>query len=95
LRALFADPGVDAAVVVLTSIADPDAIRVAQEVVEGHCSAKPLVISWLFPVDLARAGHQVLTRNGLTVFDEPTHAVRALGALAHRGRADDVTSDTE
>lgn len=81
LEALGADDAVDAIVVALTSVADPDAVRVAQEVLDGRPAGTPTLVTWLLAPPLAREGRRLLGEAGTVVFDEPADAVEALAAL--------------
>jgi acyl-CoA synthetase (NDP forming) len=81
LSALLDDRSVDAVVIVITSIADPDAERVATEILEAIDKRKPVTVAWLLADSLARRGRRLLTKGGVTVFDDPADALEALKVI--------------
>lgn len=81
LSILLQDPAVDGVVVIVTSIADPDADRVAGEITEALDGTKPVTVAWLLAEPLCTSGRQRLVAAGLTVFDDPADAVEALACV--------------
>jgi acyl-CoA synthetase (NDP forming) len=78
LALLLASDEVDAAVVMITTVADPMAEQLASEVAaQAAASDKPLVVSWTIAPELAPEGLRILREAGVPVFDDPARAVRA------------------
>jgi acetate---CoA ligase (ADP-forming) len=87
LEILGEEPEVDAIVLMLTTLADPLAESVAEQIariVRGL--SKPVVVSWLIDRSLAGRGMGRLTDARIPLYDTPERAVRGLSALAEWAR---------
>jgi acetate---CoA ligase (ADP-forming) len=83
LRILADEPEVDAIILMLTTLADPLAETVADQLAEtARGLAKPVLVSWLVARPLAAKGMARLTEARLPLYDTPERAVHALAALA-------------
>jgi acyl-CoA synthetase (NDP forming) len=73
---------VDAVVVMLTTIADPQAVQIADQVVEAtRTHDAPVLVCWTITQELAPDGLAVLAAAGIPVFTDPAHALRAAAAV--------------
>jgi acyl-CoA synthetase (NDP forming) len=82
LQILLEEPEVDAIVLMLTTLTDPLAERVADHIVatvRGH--AKPVLVSWLVSPSLAGRGMGRLAEAKIPLYDTPERAVHGLAAL--------------
>ncbi len=82
VRAVLADDGIHAGLLLVTMAAEPRASFYGREI--GALAdevGKPLVVTWAGPLSLARLGHPMLTAAHVPVFESVRGAVRALRAL--------------
>jgi acyl-CoA synthetase (NDP forming) len=83
LQVLGEEPEVDAIVLMLTTLADPLADSVAEQIVTTvRGLSKPVLVSWIIAPSLAARGMARLTEARIPLYDTPERAVRALAALA-------------
>lgn len=79
LEVVAEEKGLDAIVVVLTFVRDP---QLAQAIIDTHrATAKPVLVVWTASRDEAPEAQDHLTRQGVPVFDAPPRVLSALCAL--------------
>jgi acyl-CoA synthetase (NDP forming) len=77
-------PGIDAIVLLATTIADPQATQIAGELAPMiERSPRPVIVIWTIAPELAQGGLARLREAGVVVFTEPDPAISALAAVAH------------
>jgi acyl-CoA synthetase (NDP forming) len=82
LEPVASSGAVDAVLVVITAIADPQADDVARPVARVAASVDvPVIVVWTIDPGLASGGLAILRERGVPVFAAPEPPVRALGAL--------------
>ena len=85
LRVLLASERLDAVLVVLTAVAEPQASRVAEDVAATLADAKkPVVVAWTIARRLAAGGMATLEAAGAPLVPAIERAVAALAAVAPR-----------
>jgi acyl-CoA synthetase (NDP forming) len=83
LQILAEEPAIDAVLLMLTTLADPLAEKVAEQLVATvRGQSKPVLVSWIIAQSLAARGMARLTEARIPLYDTPERAVRALAALA-------------
>ncbi len=83
LAILAEEPGIDAILVMLTTLADPLAEEIAGDVAAAvRGLAKPVLVGWIITPSLARKGMARLIQARIPLYDSPERAVFALAALA-------------
>jgi acyl-CoA synthetase (NDP forming) len=83
LQILAEEPAIDAVLLMLTTLADPLAEKVAEQLVATvRGQSKPVLVSWIIAHSLAARGMARLTEARIPLYDTPERAVRALAALA-------------
>ena len=83
LGILAGEPGIDAIVLMLTTLIDPLAEAVIDQVVAtAKGLTKPVLVSWLVAPALATRGMARLIEARIPLYDTPERAVNALAALA-------------
>ncbi|PYM61305.1 MAG: hypothetical protein DMD79_13110 [Candidatus Rokuibacteriota bacterium] len=83
LGILAEEPGIDAILLMLTTLTDPLAEAVMEQVVARvQGLAKPVLVSWLVAPSLATRGMARLIEARIPLYDTPERAVNALAALA-------------
>ena len=83
LSILAEEPGIDAILLMLTTLADPLADQVAADIVAAAQGvSKPLLVGWIITPSLARKGMARLTEARIPLYDSPERVVFALSALA-------------
>jgi acyl-CoA synthetase (NDP forming) len=88
LEILVASESIDSVLVVLTTLADPQAEVFAEDIIRiAAGSAKPVVISWTIARTLAARGMHRLEEAGLPVMGSPDRAVRVLRGMVARAEA--------
>jgi acetyltransferase len=81
LRATAADPGIDAVIVIFTSLESIDSRKVAEGILRGaHGAGKPVLVCFMGKVS-QRESVEALKSAGLPVYTFPEEAALALGAL--------------
>jgi len=82
VRAVLADDGIDAALLLVTMAAEPRASFYGREIgALAHAATKPLVVTWAGPLSLAAQGYPMLGEAHVPTFESTRSAVRALAAL--------------
>ncbi len=87
LSILAEDPGIDAILLMMTTMVDPLAEEIAGDVlatVQGL--RKPLLVGWIVAPSLARTGMARLIAGKVPFYDSPDRVVVALAALAEWAR---------
>ncbi|MFQ5840729.1 MAG: acetate--CoA ligase family protein, partial [Candidatus Methylomirabilales bacterium] len=94
LAILADEPGIDAIVLMLTTLTDPLAERVADDVVSAvRGLGKPVLVGWIVSRTLAKNGMGRLTDAKIPIYESPERVILALSALAEwRRLSDDRTS---
>ncbi len=92
LRAMVANPDIDALVIVVTMITGASGRRMAEFIVEmSRETQKPLTVAWTAGDRLMGENLQVLIDGGVQIYKSPVRAVKAMGSLmkfgAFRSRA--------
>jgi acyl-CoA synthetase (NDP forming) len=83
LSILAEEPGIDAILIMLTTLADPLAEQVADDVVAATRGLpKPVLVGWIITPSLARRGMGRLIEAKIPLYDSPERVVLALAALA-------------
>jgi acyl-CoA synthetase (NDP forming) len=83
LQILAEEPEIDAILLMLTTLADPLAEKVAEQLVATvRGQSKPVLVSWIIAQSLAARGMARLTEARIPLYDTPERAVRGLAALA-------------
>jgi acyl-CoA synthetase (NDP forming) len=83
LAILAEEPGIDAIILMLTTLTDPMAAEVAADVAAAvRGLAKPVLVGWIVTPSLARKGMARLIEARIPLFDSPERVVVALAALA-------------
>jgi acyl-CoA synthetase (NDP forming) len=86
LRVVLDTSEVDAIILMLTTIGDPQAAEIAADIVEiSAASDRPILVCWTIAPELAVDGLGLLRRAGIPVFPDPLRAVAALGTVARQG----------
>lgn len=87
LRILAEESGIDAILVMLTTLADPLAEQIADDIVAAtRRLAKPVLVGWTITRSLASKGMARLIKARIPLYDTPERVVFALAALAEWGR---------
>jgi acyl-CoA synthetase (NDP forming) len=83
LRILGEEPEIDVIILMLTTLADPVAEEVAEQIAATTRDlAKPVLASWILARSLAAKGMARLMDARIPLYDTPERAVAALAALA-------------
>jgi len=83
LRILVEEPGIDAILVMLTTLADPLAETIADDLVATTRGLdKPVLVGWIIAPSLARKGMGRLLEGRIPIYGSPDRVVLALRALA-------------
>jgi len=83
LTILAGEPGVDAILVMLTTLTDPLAEKVADDIVTAVRGLdKPVLMGWIVTPSLARKGMGRIIEAKIPLYDSPERVVMALAALA-------------
>jgi len=91
---VLSDPGVDAALVILTPQAMTDATGTAQALAQlAKGSRKPILAAWMGGAAV-QEGIQLLNQAGVATYTTPEQAVRAFMHLVHYGRNLDMLYQT-
>jgi acyl-CoA synthetase (NDP forming) len=86
VRAVLADEGIDAVLLLITMAAEPRASFYGREITALAAEAgKPLLVTWAGPLSLAAQGHPMLAAAQVPIFESVRSAVRALRALEDYG----------
>lgn len=86
VRAVLADDGIDAALLLVTMAAEPRASFYGREIgALARAATKPLVVTWAGPLSLAAQGYPMLGEAHVPAFESTRSAVRALAALERFG----------
>jgi acyl-CoA synthetase (NDP forming) len=86
VRAVLADEGIDAGLLLVTMAAEPRASFYGREISRlAAAASKPLVVTWAGPLSLAAQGYPMLGAAHVPVFESVRGAVRALRALEDFG----------
>jgi len=81
------EPEIDAILIMLTTLADPLAEQVANDIVTATRGlSKPVLAGWIIARSLARKGMVRLIEARIPLYDTPERVVLALAALAEWGR---------
>lgn len=82
VRAVLADPTIDAALLLVTMAAEPRASFYGREIgALAHAARKPLLVTWAGPLSLASQGYPMLGEQHVPVFESARGAVQALAAI--------------
>jgi acyl-CoA synthetase (NDP forming) len=82
VRAVLADPQVDAGLLLVTMAAEPRASFSGREIGKlAHEAGKPVLVTWAGPLSLAAQGHPMLGEQHVPVFESTRGAVQALAAI--------------
>lgn len=83
LRILVEEPGIDAILVMLTTLADPLAESIADDLVATTRGLdKPVLVGWIIAPSLAQKGMGRLLEGRIPIYGSPDRVVLALRALA-------------
>jgi acyl-CoA synthetase (NDP forming) len=83
LSILLEEPGIDAVLVMITTLADPVAETVAGDILAAAAGCpKPILVGWIIAPSLAPKGMARLHQGRLPFYDSPERVVQALAALA-------------
>ncbi|MGC9529599.1 MAG: GNAT family N-acetyltransferase [Candidatus Bipolaricaulaceae bacterium] len=94
LAAVLADPGVDAALVILTPQAMTDPTGTAEAVAElANEARKPILAAWMGGA-VVQEGIQILNQEGVPTYTTPEQAVGAFMHLVHYGRNLEILYET-
>lgn len=94
LKIVLADPGVDAALVILTPQAMTDPLATADAVLTvTRETPKPVLAAWMGAASV-EAGAARLARGGIPTYGTPAHAVRAFMNMVDYARNRDVLYET-
>ncbi|MBN1825223.1 MAG: bifunctional acetate--CoA ligase family protein/GNAT family N-acetyltransferase [Candidatus Eisenbacteria bacterium] len=94
LEIVLADPGVDAALVILTPQAMTDPVRTARATAELSAeSRKPILAAWLGGASMTE-GIDILNRAGVATYSTPEQAVRAFMTLVGYARNLEILYET-
>lgn len=88
IRAMLADPGVDALVVVITMIVGEPGLHMARDL--GAISAgskKPIIVAWTAGEQLMGEQFEILHKSRVPCYQSPVRAVRALAKLMNYNTA--------
>ncbi len=86
VRAVLADPQVDALLLLVTMAAEPRASFYGREIGRlAQDAGKPLVVTWAGPLSLAAQGYPMLGAMQVPVFESVRAAVQALAAIERFG----------
>lgn len=86
VRAVLADDGIDAALLLVTMAAEPRASFYGREIgALAQAADKPLVVTWAGPISLAQQGYPMLGQAHVPTFDSVRAAVQALRAVEQFG----------
>ena len=94
MRVVLADPGVDAALAILTPQAMTDPTATAEAVVAAAGSSRKPVLSAWMGGDGVRAGRARLEASGIPCYETPEQAVRAFMHLVSYARNRDTLAET-
>jgi acyl-CoA synthetase (NDP forming) len=79
MEILIDDPGIDSIVLMLTTVGEPIASQVADNIVRTYKkSKKPIMITWLISETLAENAFKILRQNGIPIFSSPDRAISVL-----------------
>ncbi len=94
MRAVLADPEVDAAVVVLSPQAMTSPTETARAVAEVYAhTSKPILAAWM-GADAVAEGIEVLNRAGVPTYSSPERAVNAFSYLVSYARNTEILYET-
>lgn len=83
LAILAEEPGIDAILLMLTTLTDPLAEQVAEDVAAAVQGLdKPVLMGWIVTPSLAKKGMSRIIRAKIPLYDSPERVVLALAALA-------------
>ncbi|WP_413299881.1 CoA-binding protein [Bacillus sp. 1P10SD] len=83
IELLLNDPNIDTIVIMLTTVGEPIASLVAEDIVQLVKShKKSILVSWLVSEALAKNGFQILRKNGIPIFSSPEKAVTCLSYVS-------------
>lgn len=86
VRAVLADPQIDAVLLLVTMAAEPRASFYGHEIGRlAHEAGKPLLVTWAGPLRLADRGYPMLGEQHVPVFESTRGAVLALAAIERFG----------
>lgn len=79
MEILIEDPEIDSIVLMLTTVGEPMASIIAQDIINlSKKSTKSLIITWLISETLAANAFQLLRKNEIPIFSNPERAVDVL-----------------
>jgi len=82
LQTVLNDDNIDVVVMMLSTIAEPAATKMASDIVDVvKESDKPLVVTWTIAETLASNGMKILRENGIPMYERPESAVYALSKM--------------
>ncbi len=88
INAVVADPDIHQVCLLLASIPDPLASKVATAIVEAsRHTDKPVMVGWSIRRDRAEQAYRIFEEAGIPVFANPTRLARAASALFRYGSA--------
>lgn len=86
VRAVLADPQIDAGLLLVTMAAEPRATFYGREIgLLAYEASKPLLVTWAGPLSLASVGYPLLGQQHVPVFESTRAAVQALAAVERFG----------
>lgn len=81
---LIEDPAIDSIVLMLTTVGEPIASIVAQDIISiSKNSTKSLILTWLISETLASNAFQLLRENGIPIFSNPERAIDVLNYITN------------
>lgn len=84
IELLMDDPNIDSIIIMLTSVGEPIASMVAEDIVQlAETNKKSILVSWLLAEALAKNGFTILRKNGIPVFSSPEKAVTTLSYVTN------------
>jgi acyl-CoA synthetase (NDP forming) len=84
MEILMQDPEIDSIVLMLTTVGEPIASIIAEDIIYlSKKSKKSLIITWLISETLASNAFQLLRKNEIPIFSNPERAVAILSYIAN------------
>ncbi|MCM3567496.1 acetate--CoA ligase family protein [Neobacillus mesonae] len=84
MEVLMEDPAIDSIVLMLTTVGEPIASIVAQDIIEiSKSSSKSLIVTWLISETLASNAFHLLRKNQIPIFSSPERAINVLNYVTN------------